>query len=117
MPYEELVEYLKDCCIDNVPVSMSSVLNTIKQNDEICIDYITVSGKGSTYAVTYAHTERIYLSPVYRIDISKADDSGNTSILFNYDDDIRKINKVLFVSLTESNTVGTYCEDVKEYCL
>lgn len=30
MPYEELVEYLKGCCIDNVPVSMSSVLNTIK---------------------------------------------------------------------------------------
>ena len=117
MPYEELVEYLKECCIYDIPVSMTSVLNTIKQNDEICIDYITVSGKGLTYAVTYAHTERIYLSPVYRIDISKADDSGNTSILFNYDDDIRKINKVLFVSLTESNTVGTYCEDVKEYCL
>lgn len=117
MPYEELVEYLKECCINNIPVSMTSVLNTIKQNDKICIDYITVSGKGSTYAVIYAHTERIYLSPVYRIDISKADDSGNTSILFNYDDDIRKINKVLFVSLTESNTVGTYCEDVKEYCL
>ena len=116
MPYEELVEYLKECCINNVPVSMPSVLNTIKQNDKICIDYITVSGKGSTYAVAY-DTERIYLSPVYRIDISKADDSGNTSILFNYDDDIRKINKVLFISLTESNTVGTYCEDVKEFCL
>ena len=116
MSYEELVEYLKGCCIDNVPVSMSSVLNTIKQNDEICIDYITVSGKGSTYAVTY-HTERIYLSPIYRIDIRKIDNSSNTSILFNHDKDIRKINKVLFVSLTESNTVGTYCEDVKEYCL
>ena len=117
MPYEELVEYLKECCIDNVPVSMTSVLNTIKQNDEICIDYLTVSNKGSTYAVTYTHTERIYLCPIYRIDIRKIDNSSNTSILFNHDKDIRKINKVLFVSLTESNTVGTYCEDVKEYCL
>ena len=124
MPYEELIEYLKECCIYDIPVSMTSVLNTIKQNDEICINYLTVSNKGSTYSISYrpkvsigSHTERICLSPVYRIDISKIDNSSNTSILFNHDKDIRKINKVLFVSLTKSNIVGTYCEDVKEYCL
>ena len=117
MPYEELVEYLKECCIYDIPVSMTSVLNTIKQSDKIRIDFITIANKGSTYAVTYAHTERIYLCPIYRIDIRKIDNSSNTSILFNHDKDIRKINKVLFVSLTESNTVGTYCENVKEYCL
>ena len=121
MPYEELVEYLKECCIYDIPVSMTSVLNTIKQNDEICIDYLTVSNKGSVYSISYGSkvsvASNIFLSPVYRIDIRKIDNSSNTSILFNHDKDIRKINKVLFVSLTESNTVGTYCEDVKEYCL
>ena len=119
MTYEELVEYLKGCCINNIPVSMLSVLNTIKQNSEICIDYLTVSDKGSVYSISYRSeatiASNIFLSPVYRIDISKIDNSCNTSILFNHDKDIRKINKVLFVSLTESNTVGTYCEDVKEY--
>ena len=98
MSYEELVEYLKGCCINNIPVSMLSVLNTIKQNSEICIDYLTVSNKGSTYAVIYAHTERIYLNPIYRIDIRKIDNSCSNSIIFNYDKDKGKINKVLFVS-------------------
>ena len=73
MTYEELVEYLKGCCINNIPVSMLSVLNTIKQNSEICIDYLTVSNKGSAYDISYANGEGTILSPVYRIDISKID--------------------------------------------
>ena len=119
MPYEELVEYLKECCINNVPVSMPSVLNTIKQNDEICIDYITVSNKGSVYSISYGSeatiASNIFLNPIYRIDISKMDNRRSTSIIFNYDKDIYKINKVLFISETQSNTVGIYCEDIKEF--
>ena len=119
MPYEELVEYLKECCINNIPVSMTSVLNTIKQNDEICIDYITLSDKGSVYSISYRSeatiASNIFLSPVYRIDISKIDNSCSTSIIFNYDKDKGKINKVLFVSSNQSSTVGTYCEDIEEY--
>ena len=115
MPYEELVEYLKECCINNVPVSMTSVLNTIKQNDEICIDYITIAKKGSAYDISYANGEGTILSPVYRIDISKIDNRRSTSIIFNYDKDICKINKVLFISETQSNIFGTYCEDIEEY--
>ena len=122
MPYEELVEYLKGYCINNVPVSMPSVLNTIKQNDEICIDYITLSDKGSVYSISYGSKvnisssgENISLSPIYRIDIRKMDNSGSTSIIFNYDKDICKINKVLFISSEQSSTVGTYCEDVKDF--
>ena len=122
MPYEELIEYLKECCIDNVPVSMSSVLNTIKQNDEIYIDYITISDKGSVYSISYGSKvniassgENISLSPIYRIDIRKMDNSDSTSIIFNYDKDICKINKVLFISSEQSSVVGTYCEDVKDF--
>ena len=119
MTYEELVEYLKGCCINNIPVSMLSVLNTIKQNSEICIDYLTVSNKGSVYSISYRSeatiASNIFLSPVYRIDISKIDNSCNTSIIFNYDKDKGKINKVLFVSSNQSSIVGTYCEDIKEY--
>lgn len=115
MPYEELVEYLKECCINNVPVSMPSVLNTIKQNDEICIDYITISDKGSAYNISYVYGEEAILSPVYRIDISKMDNSDSTSIIFNYNEDLYKINKVLFISSEQSSTIGIYCEDVKEY--
>ena len=119
MPYEELVEYLKECCIYDIPVSMTSVLNTIKQNDEICIDYLTVSNKGSVYSISYGSeatiASNIFLSPVYRIDISKIDNSCNTSIIFNYDKDKGKINKVLFVSSNQSGIVGTYCEDIKDF--
>ena len=119
MTYEELVEYLKGCCINNIPVSMLSVLNTIKQNSEICIDYLTISDKGSVYSISYRSeatiASNIFLSPVYRIDISKIDNSCNTSIIFNYDKDKGKINKVLFVSSNQSSIVGTYCEDIKEY--
>ena len=122
MPYEELVEYLKECCINNVPVSMPSVLNTIKQNSEICIDYITLSDKGSVYSISYGSKvniassgENIFLSPVYRIDISKIDNSCSNSIIFNYDKDKGKINKVLFVSSNQSGIVGTYCEDIKDF--
>ena len=115
MPYEELVEYLKECCINNVPVSMTSVLNTIKQNSEICIDYLTVSNKGSVYDISYANGEEAILSPVYRIDINKMDNRRSTSIIFNYDKDICKINKILFISETQSNIFGTYCEDIEEY--
>lgn len=122
MPYEELVEYLKECCINNVPVSMPSVLNTIKQNDEICIDYITISDKGSTYSISYGSKvniassgENIFLNPIYRIDIRKMDNSSSTSIIFNYDKDLYKINKVLFISSEQSGIIGTYCEDVKKY--
>ena len=119
MSYEELVEYLKGCCINNVPVSMPSVLNTIKQNSEICIDYLTVSNKGSVYSISYRSeatiASNIFLSPVYRIDISKIDNRRSTSIIFNYDKDICKINKVLFISSEQSSTVGTYCEDVKDF--
>ena len=119
MSYEELVEYLKGCCINNVPVSMPSVLNTIKQNSEICIDYLTVSNKGSVYSISYRSeatiASNIFLSPVYRIDISKIDNSCSNSIIFNYDKDKGKINKVLFVSSNQSGIVGTYCEDIKEY--
>ena len=71
MPYEELIEYLKECCINNVPVSMPSVLNTIKQNDEIYIDSITLSDKGSVYSISYgtkvdisSSGENISLSPI-----------------------------------------------------
>ena len=56
MPYEELVEYLKECCINNVPVCMSSVLNTIKQNDKIRIDFVTISKKGSSYTFSYIYS-------------------------------------------------------------
>ena len=119
MTYEELVEYLEGCCINNIPVSMLSVLNTIKQNSEICIDYLTISDKGSVYSISYRSeatiASNIFLSPVYRIDISKIDNSCNTSIIFNYDKDKGKINKVLFVSSNQSGIVGTYCEDIKEY--
>ena len=119
MTYEELVEYLEGCCINNIPVSMLSVLNTIKQNSEIYIDYLTVSDKGSVYSISYRSeatiASNIFLSPVYRIDISKIDNSYNTSIIFNYDNDKGKINKVLFVSSNQSSIVGTYCEDIKEY--
>ena len=115
MTYEELMSTLKECCINNVPVSMPSVLNTIKQNDKICIDYITVSDKGSDYDISYEHGGGALLSPVYRIDISKMDNRRSTSIIFNYDKDIYKINKVLFISETQSNTVGIYCEDIKEF--
>ena len=122
MPYEELVEYLKECCIYDIPVSMTSVLNTIKQNDEICIDYITISDKGSVYSISYGSKvniassgENISLSPIYRIDIRKMDNSDSTSIIFNYDKDICKINKVLFISSEQSSVVGTYCEDVKDF--
>lgn len=116
MSYEELVEYLEECCINNVPVSMTSVLNTIKQNNKIRIDFITIAKKGSAYDISYAHGEEAILSPVYRIDISKMDNRRSTSIIFNYDKDICKINKVLFISETQSNTIGIYCEDVKEFC-
>ena len=115
MPYEELVEYLKECCINNVPVSMTSVLNTIKQNSEICIDYLTVSNKGSAYDISYANGEGAILNSVYRIDISKMDNRRSTSIIFNYDKDIRKINKVLFVSETQSSLIGTCCKNIKEF--
>ena len=115
MPYEELVEYLKECCIYDIPVSMTSVLNTIKQNDEICIDYLTVSNKGSAYDISYAHGGEALLSPVYRIDISKIDNRRSTSIIFNFDKDICKINKVLFVSETQSNLIGTCCKNIKEF--
>ena len=122
MTYEELVEYLKECCIYDIPVSMSSVLNTIKQNDEIYIDYITISDKGSVYSISYGSKvniassgENISLSPIYRIDIRKMDNSDSTSIIFNYDKDICKINKVLFISSEQSSVVGTYCEDVKDF--
>lgn len=119
MPYEELVEYLKECCINNVPVSMPSVLNTIKQNDEICIDYITVSNEGSVYSISYGSeatiASNIFLNPIYRIDIRKTDNSDSTSIIFNYDKDIYRINKVLFVSSKQSSVIGTYCEDIKEF--
>lgn len=115
MPYEELVEYLKGCCINNVPVSMPSVLNTIKQNNKIRIDFITIAKKGSTYDISYAHGGGALLSPVYRIDISKMDNNCSNSIIFNYDKDIYRINKVLFVSSEQSSVIGTYCEDIKEY--
>ena len=119
MTYEELVEYLKGCCINNIPVSMLSVLNTIKQNSEICIDYLTVSNKGSVYTISYGSevsvASNIFLSPVYRIDISKIDNSCSNSIIFNYDKDKGKINKVLFVSSNQSSIVGTYCEDIKDF--
>lgn len=122
MPYEELVEYLKECCINNVPVSMPSVLNTIEQSDKIRIDFITVSDKGSVYSISYgskvnivSSEENIFLNPIYRIDIRKMDNRRSTSIIFNYDKDIYKINKVLFISETQSNTVGIYCEDIKEF--
>lgn len=111
MPYEELVEYLKECCINNVPVSMPSVLNTVKQSNKIRIDFITIAKKGSTYSIG----ENILLSPIYRIDIRKADNSDSTSIIFNYDKDIYRINKVLFISSEQSSVIGTYCEDIKEY--
>ena len=42
MSYEELVEYLKICCIEDIPVSITSVLNTIDQSDDICVNFITV---------------------------------------------------------------------------
>ena len=115
MPYEELVEYLKECCINNVPVSMPSVLNTIKQNNKICIDFITIAKKGSDYDISYAHGGEALLSPIYRIDIRKMDNSDSTSIIFNFDKDIYKINKVLFISSEQSSVIGAYCEDIKEY--
>ena len=119
MTYEELVEYLEGCCINNIPVSMLSVLNTIKQNSEICIDYLTVSDKGSVYSISYRSeatiASNVFLSPVYRIDISKIDNSCSNSIIFNYDKDKSKINKVLFVSSNQSGIVGTYCEDIKDF--
>ena len=119
MTYEELVEYLKGCCINNIPVSMLSVLNTIKQNSEICIDYLTVSNKGSVYSISYGSettiASNVFLSPVYRIDISKINNSCSNSIIFNYDKDKGKINKVLFVSSNQSGIVGTYCEDIKDF--
>ena len=119
MTYEELVEYLEGCCINNIPVSMLSVLNTIKQNSEICIDYLTVSNKGSVYSISYGSettiASNVFLSPVYRIDISKIDNSCSNSIIFNYDKDKCKINKVLFVSSNQSGIVGTYCEDIKDF--
>ena len=115
MPYEELVEYLKECCIYDIPVSMTSVLNTIEQSDKIRIDFITIANKGSTYDICYKHGGGALLSPVYRIDISKIDNRRSTSIIFNYDKDIYKINKVLFISETQSNTVGTCCKNIKEF--
>ena len=122
MPYEELVEYLKGCCINNIPVSMPSVLNTIKQSDKIRIDFITIAIKGSTYSISYGSKvniassgKNVFLSPIYRIDIRKTDNSDSTSIIFNYDKDIYRINKVLFVSSEQSSVIGTYCEDIKEY--
>ena len=119
MTYEELVEYLEGCCINNIPVSMLSVLNTIKQNSEICIDYLTVSNKGSVYSISYGSettiASNVFLSPVYRIDISKINNSCSNSIIFNYDKDKGKINKVLFVSSNQSGIVGTYCEDIKDF--
>lgn len=122
MPYEELVEYLKECCIYDIPVSMTSVLNTIEQSDKICIDFITIVNKGSTYSISYrpkvsidSHAEVIYLSPIYRIDIRKMDNSDSTSIIFNFDKDICKINKVLFVSETQSSLIGTCCKNIKEF--
>ena len=122
MPYEELVEYLKECCIYDIPVSMTSVLNTIEQSDKIRINFITMANKGSTYSISYgpkvsigSHTEVIYLSPIYRIDIRKMDNSDSTSIIFNFDKDICKINKVLFVSETQSSLIGTCCKNIKEF--
>lgn len=122
MPYEELVEYLKECCINNVPVSMPSVLNTVEQSDKIRIDFITIAKKGSTYSIFYGSKvnivssgENVFLSPIYRIDIRKTDNSDSTSIIFNYDKDIYRINKVLFISSEQSSVIGTYCEDIKEY--
>ena len=115
MSYKELIEYLNECCINNVPVCMSSVLNTIKQNDKIRIDFVTISKKGSSYTFSYNSKIEYTLYPVYRIDISEKNSYNSSSIIFNFNEDTDKINKVLFVSLDQSSLLGTSCKDIKNY--
>ena len=117
MTYEDLVCLLIEYCLNNVPISYNSIINTVKLSKEMEIDFDTINWdiEDDSYCIYFSNNNDniVFLHNIYRIDIEGKDTDKSTTIVLSMLNE--KEYKILFISKRITSCYGISCKNINKF--